>query len=122
MKYRKAIMEYEKTRQLVGTLEKKRNKLIAGCTKVDQTDIDFKICLRMAFKETEEWCRDNNEYYTFSEVLEEGHSEGKYCDNCMDAYRMKFGELAEARKNFGNAKRKLACLGKSLLKQPDQFL
>jgi hypothetical protein len=114
-KYKKAVGEYEKARQEATKLEKKRADLISGCTKHCETEFHSKYCLAKAYDDTKEMRKENNEYYTFDEVLSEGHASGDYCDNCYESYKLKNGDLAKARKAFGIAKRRLSSLGKKLL-------
>jgi hypothetical protein len=47
------------------------------------------------------------------------HAEGRCCDNCYQSYLIKTGPLAQARQRFGIAKRRLAALGKALIKGDD---
>jgi len=106
-------MDYELKRQLVAKLDKKRVKLLNSCINIGLSDVS--LCLSLAFDETKKLREDNGEYYTFDEVLTDGHAEGKYCDNCVDAYFLRKGDLSEARQKFGQAKRKIAHLGKGLI-------
>jgi len=113
-KYKEAILDYEKKRRAVATLDKKRRKLISNCKLVDRTDYHSKICLVIAFEDTKNLCRSEGEYYTYDEVLFMGNGEGDYCDNCLAAFELKKGKLAEARQRFGHAKQTLSALGKIL--------
>lgn len=113
-KHKEAIKDYELKRQVLVKLNNKRNSLVSKCTKDDILDYDSKICLKKAYDEQRQMCKENNEYYSFEEVLNNGECEGKYCKNCCDSYRLKIGELATAKMEFGNAKRRLSWMGKAL--------
>lgn len=120
-KYKQAIRTYEEARQKVSRIEKKRKSLIIGCTKKSKENCDdfgtcYGTCLEKAYEDTGKQIRENNEYYSFSEILEEGHAAGDYCDNCVDAYHLRVGELSEARMAFGVAKRQLSAIGKKIIK------
>lgn len=126
-KHSRAIRNYEKCRQEVERISKLRTELINNCTKyISPTSIIARglddgvdICLVRAMDETKEL--NNNDYsyfYSFSEVLESNENED-YCQNCIDSYAIKKGPLAEAKKNFGSAKRALSILGKSILKSEE---
>ena len=114
-KYTDAIEEYEKTRHLVISLSDERKDLIANCTMRHVEEYNGKLCLERAYRDTRLMCKENNEFFEFAEVLEEGHEAGVYCNNCIESYRLKIGDLADARKAFGNAKRKLSFLGKRII-------
>ena len=114
-KYKKAILIYEQARQKNTKLEEKRRKLISRCSFVDNTDYHSKVCLALAYDEVGKLLKDGNEYYTFGEVLLNGNAEGTYCDNCTNAYHLRINELADARKDFAQAKRNIAHLGKRLI-------
>lgn len=68
-------------------------------------------CLTKCYTSFQEWIRENGEMYAFEEVLDE---EG--CEYCRQAYRIKTGDLAEAKHLFGVAKRRISQLGKGLIK------
>jgi len=59
---------------------------------------------------------NHGEYYTYEEVLDEMQAENKCCDFCYESYKVKARSLADAKKEFGNAKRQISNIGKSLLK------
>ena len=116
-KFQEAIREYEEKRQVVVMLEKERNYLLSRCMKIDHADFHSKICLVNCYNDTRQACNENNEYFSFSEILEEGHCSDDYCDNCVKAYHLRKGDLSQARQKFGDAKRRLSFLGKVLLKK-----
>jgi len=112
------IKRYELARQLVSKLKKKRLELINNCSKTPSTSPDYfpEICLVTAYKDWQEMCTDNGELYPYNEILSEGVAEGKYCQNCMDAFNIKHNELSDAKAEFGKAKRSLSNFAKNLLK------
>ncbi len=112
-KYQKAILEYEETRQVAAKLEKKRGKLISNCTRLS-IESGLKPCLAKAYDDTRNMNNENNDFYSYHEVFENGFYEGDYCNNCHEAYKLKHGELAKARKAFGIAKRRLSAIGKAI--------
>jgi hypothetical protein len=84
--------------------------------KLDKHALKYQpICLNIAFDDTNRIRKENNEYFSYEEVLEDGYCEGLYCKNCYDSYKLKYGKLADAKQRFGMAKRKLSALGKKLL-------
>lgn len=123
-KYQKAIVRYESARQLVSSLSKERNDLISKCEKLGVSEDRHGdlvetgvLCLTQAYNDLMEVLSDNyGEYYTYDEIIGEMHAEGTCCDSCRNSYRIKTGPLADARKEFGNAKRALSNVGKKLIK------
>lgn len=123
-KYQKAIIRYESARQLVGNLKKERNDLISKCEKLgvseDQSGFLVEtgvLCLTQAYNDLMESLHDSyDEYYTYGDIIDDMHAEGTCCDSCRNSYRIKTGPLADARKEFGNAKRALSNVGKKLIK------
>jgi len=109
------VIEYERYRADVQRLTNKRRDLANECENIDE-DLDGfqigEICLSSAYKELMGLLEDNfPERYDFQEVLDEGN----YCDFCRESYRLKYGALAKAKKDFGNAKRALSRRGKNLI-------
>ena len=113
--YQTAVKIYEEKRQEAAILEKKRLALIASCDRTTNANEWTPICLSEAYNETMQERKDNDEYYEFEEIFHNGVLEGKYCKNCYDSYNLKKGALKEARKEFGEAKRRLSRLGKMLI-------
>lgn len=113
--YKDIIIEYEQKRQTVTRLENRRKELVKSCTKADWKSEHPVICLSRAFDDTVKISEENNEWYSFDEILEDGYCEGEYCRNCVDAYKLKINDLADARKAFGDIKRKLSLTGKRLI-------
>ncbi len=109
------IMEYEQKRQTVSRLEKRRKELIKSCEKADWDSEHPVICLSRAFDDTVRTSEENEEWYSFDEILDEGYCSGEYCRNCVDAYKLKINDLADARKSFGDVKRKLSVIGKRII-------
>jgi len=124
-KFQKAIHRYEVSRQLVSTLKRKRSNLINDCESIDTIDDPSgygkkevgMLCLTSVFNELMEIIDFDGPGYDFDEILQIMHCEGRCCDACHDSYQIKIGQLAEARKEFGNAKRALSYIGKSLIKE-----
>jgi len=123
-KYHKAIIRYEAARKNVSVLALKRSDLINKCENacVEVSDgwfenFDFsKICLKVAYKQVN---TIEAQYYSdgsYEDELEHMHEEGLCCDPCYQSYTIKIGDLAEAKQEFGNAKRSLSGLGKKLIK------
>lgn len=113
-KYESAILEYEQWRQEVVKQESRRNNAVNACTKAKPFELDSKPCLAKCYDDTAEERRANGEYYSYGEIFEIGLSEGNYCESCHDAYKIKHGPLAVAKKEFGDSKRRLSALGKTL--------
>lgn len=109
-----AIKRYEKGRQLVQSLTNKRLSLRLECLHAEPYDYE-NICLVLAYNDTMALCKENNEYYSYDEVMDEGYADGDYCETCHQSYQIKKGPLADARKEFGEAKRALSRLGKILI-------
>jgi hypothetical protein len=110
-KYIKAVANYERRRQAVVVLNNERTELLGGCSREDAYQ---ETCLQKCYSE---WIYYRNEYgekATYSEHL--NHPEENTCNACKKAYAIKTGPLAEAKKQFGIAKRVLSALGKSALK------
>ncbi len=126
-KFEKAILRYEKARQLVRNLKNKRISLRVDCERTDFIDDPDgwgvqiptgELCLVSVFNQMN---ADRNqyqdEYITYSETLNNMHCEGECCDSCHESYEIKVGSLADAKKEFGNSKRALSYIGKSIIKQ-----
>ena len=116
-KYKSAIYEYEASRQLITDLKDLSGKLIGLCK--GGSNKDGSICLVVAYEEVNENIHhevyDNSYGQTvfskadYSEVLDEIG-----CTSCKTSYAIKTGPLADAKKRFGIAKRRLSALGKNI--------
>ena len=122
-KFQEVIVRHENARKLVHTLKQKRLELISECEKTDFVeDHGFQIpvgelCLKTAFDNLLTTIQENyGEGYTYDEILNNMHCEGTVCDSCLESYHIKTGPLAEARQEFGNAKRQLSYIGKGIIK------
>ena len=125
-KYKKLIIRYEKARSAVKDLALKRSELLGSCANIDEVEYPQGLgmyqetrqtCLFIAFQNLLEVNDENiGEEYSYSEVLDEMRGEDNVCDACYESYKIKKGSLADARKEFGNAKRALSHAGKRLLK------
>lgn len=118
--YKAAILRYERYRQLVSSLKLKRLKLIAECDNLDSApDPDGfgrietgTLCLVTAHNELVDFLDINYlERHSYIDVLEDSG-----CDSCIKSYKIKVGPLAEAKKEFGQAKRSISSLGKKIIK------
>ncbi len=132
MTYEDAIVRYEIARKLVSNLKEKNKALIYGCDNLKCQEgeswedvVDRKPCLVMAW----DWMVSENKgepYYNqidYDEVLHAGQGDfdigtisNGVCNKCREAHAIKRGELAEAKKEFGAAKRSLSAIGKKLMK------
>lgn len=123
-KYQNAIIRYESARQLVSSISKERNDLISKCEMLSTSEDSHGVlvetgvlCLRSAHDLLTETLNENHgEYYTYEEIIDEMHADDTCCDHCHKSYKIKIGPLADARKEFGNAKRALSNIGKKLIK------
>jgi hypothetical protein len=112
------IFQYETWRGKVAALKRERSNLIQECPSIDEVD-DFNgepvsvgvLCLHKAFDEMLKMNEENDDTYAYDEVLAEVG-----CEHCIKSYQIKSGPLAEARKEFGNIKRRLSYAGKKLIK------
>lgn len=122
-KYQKAIHRYESARQLTSALKFKRSKLINECEHIDTIDdprgygkVEIgTLCLTSVFNELMDTIEMNGPGYSYEETMENMHCEERCCDKCYESYQIKIGPLAEAKKEFGNAKRALSYVGKKLI-------
>ena len=121
-KFQEVIVRHENARKLVQDLKKKRLDLIGECENTDFVDEGgFQIpvgelCLKTAFDDLLSTIQENyGEGYSYEEILNNMHCEGACCDTCLESYQIKTGPLAEAKKEFGNAKRQLSYAGKKLI-------
>lgn len=120
-----AVANYEQRRQEVVELTRRRNNLILSCENEEFSPGTMNrqrdICLKVALADLRD-IRGQNPYdgYTYGEILDNNHAEGRCCQNCYDSYQIKTGPLAEARQKLGNAKRSLSMIGKNLLKKQEQ--
>ena len=123
-KFEKAILRYETARQLVRDLKEKRSKLISECEDIATIDcpsgfgvIETGItCLVSIFNDlTDDEHLSDCERFDYKLAVESSHVEGNCCDSCYESYRIKTESLAEAKKEFGNSKRQISYMGKSII-------
>ena len=122
------IIRHEKARAVVSQLNEKRRSLVSGCEGLDSIDDNHgqivDVGLPCGVVAWESMVKENaglpyDEQQTFDDVFYHELYDGEgACDNCKKAFEIKRGSLAEARKEFGNAKRALSRLGKKLIKDP----
>lgn len=113
------IIEYETLRQKISNLKSERAVLVELCTEPDSHDdgrggirhFAGELCLTKAWNDMLEMNRQNGEVNSYLDSL---HEVG--CEHCIKSYEIKIGPLAEARKDFGNIKRRLSYAGKKLIK------
>ena len=104
------IHQYEVCRAKISALKLERSNLINECDKIDAVDFNGlpmtvgELCLSSL------WEDDGRDSY--HEAVEEFA-----CEHCKKSFAIKRGPLAEARKEFGNIKRRLTYLGKKLIKE-----
>lgn len=128
-KYIEAIKRYEQARQIVNTLTENKRSLVSDCDNMKQGDDHHNWelrnpCLVVAWS----WMQENNKgeaYYDqikYGEIMlgagddfDIGTISGGICDKCRDAYAIKRGALADAKKEFGAAKRSLSAIGKQII-------
>ena len=116
-----AVIEYETARQEVSRLSRQRSGLIAECTITAANNVRaYPNCLVAALDEVKELNSQPYESYEYGEVLYDLHGEGKCCDSCYEAYKLKKGALADAKQRFGHAKRRLATMGKTLMRNEQE--
>lgn len=118
----KAIIRYEKARQRVARVTKRRNLLISQCRKITEPEdkdiqdyIDGETCLSAAYKETialNKGCREGDGY-EYEEVL----GGDDYCETCLKAYQIKRLSLSLAKIKLGYAKSALSAIGKRLIRE-----
>ena len=119
-KFKSAILEYEKARQVVSKISEERKALIYECERVKE-NFQADICLVDAHKGLMDCIEENRDCwggngYTYDEILSNGDANGdEYCKQCKDSYKIKTGPLAEAKQIFGKTKTRLARLGKELI-------
>ena len=124
-KFQEVIMRYENARKLVQTLKEKRSTLISECENIDFTvdhdgfDIPVgTLCLVAAHDNLLQTIQENyGQGYSYEEELNNMHCEGECCDSCLESYHIKTGPLADAKREFGNAKRQLSYVGKKLINE-----
>jgi len=124
--FKNSILRYEKARQAVSTLTAERKALIVDCESIDTVPESHnspymvevgQLCLNTAFDRLMSIQADNpGEMYSYSEVLEEMHAGGECCDFCNKSFFIKHTSLAEAKREFGEAKRALSRMGKQIIK------
>jgi hypothetical protein len=116
------ISSYEQFRALVRTLINQKSDLLDEC-ELNDGEFGGSVCLGSAWKAFQ--CEGNSSgpygegySYSYAEILNnEAENKGEFCTNCQQAYAIKTGPLAKARKDFGNTKRALSSRGKMLIKK-----
>jgi len=114
------IIRYETARLNVSKLSLKKSRLIGECEGIDTCEDNHGMiveigepCGVVAWKYmTEE--EDDDVSFEDAFLIYIYDEEGA-CDKCIEAYKLKHGELADARQEFGNAKRSLSYHGKKLI-------
>lgn len=119
------IIRYEKARSLVSKLTEQRRSLISNCEGLDTIEDNHNQIVSVGVPcGVAAWELMGNENLgcpydertAFEDVFySELYGGEGACDNCTKAFEIKRGTLAEARKEFGNAKRALSRLGKKLI-------
>ena len=124
------IAKYESARQKIKRLESVRLNEISKCLRIQKPvriseiskcqniqdkadDWDGKNCLVTAWDDMTHLNAVGGDFYTYDEVL---YSSEEYCEHCLEAYRIKRGELAQAKQDLGKVKRALSARGKFLIK------
>ena len=112
------IIRYERARQAVALIKEERRQLIWKCDNVKA--LANELCLVAASKSATEERHDHDHYDEHG--LYAGDSYQDIMDNigcpaCRKSYAIKIGALADAKSEFGSAKRSLAAWGKKLIKQ-----
>jgi hypothetical protein len=124
-KYIKAVANYERCRQEVMMVDQWRKSVIAKCWRFqknggivylkDGSSELAKSCLQECYRNREVdgvfQGKDG-----FLELITNYYDDDECCESCVMSYEIKIGRLAEAKKQFGIAKRVLSALGKSALK------
>lgn len=112
------IIFYEKSRQQVRDLKIKYQALHGACLgiteELEEYASDFTLnygnCLNAAYDAIKPIRDENGEQYHYDEII------GNFgCDKCREAWILRCGELSEAKQRFGEAKRNMARVGKSLI-------
>lgn len=127
LKCESAIMRHEKARKLVSTLKQKHSTLLCSCDGLNETSSNYglvvgKTCGQIAWDYMHE--DEEANYYGITTSFEDAffneiNDEKGACDSCMEAFDLKRGELMEAKKELGNAKRAISSIGKKLIKEGD---
>lgn len=130
--YIEAIKRYEKARKAVSDLTEKKRALVSDCDNLKEQEgedwthtINRNPCLVVAW----DWMASGNKgepshnCISYDEVILGGEDfligtiSGGVCGKCLEAYNIKRGELSEAKKEFGAAKRSLSAIGKKLIRE-----
>ena len=104
------IYQYQLCRNNISKLNLKRSALIKECDRVSCSEINGRKMYRGEACLSALWEDGESEFY--QEVLEEFG-----CDACKKSFAIKRGPLMNAKKELGNIKRKIASLGKKLIKE-----
>ncbi len=132
--YAEVIKRYEKARQVVVALTEKKMALVSDCDNMKQGDDHHnwelrEPCLVVAWS----WMKSENKgepsynCVSYDEVILSGEDfdigtvSGSVCDKCLEAYKMKRGDIAEAKKEFGAAKRSLSAIGKRIMRDENDL-
>ena len=125
MKIEAIIIRHEKARALVSELNEKRRSLVSNCETWDNIEDNhgqiISVGVPCGVTAWDSMISNNadlpyDEQQTFEDVFYHELYDGEgACDNCKKAFEIKRGSLAEARKEFGNAKRALSRMGKKLI-------
>ena len=119
-----AIIRHEKARAEVLLLKSNHSSLLSKCkgmhTHKDLNGFVFlsgKPCGAVAWDYMAEEVGDGC-YVSFEDVFLNEINDGEgACSVCIEAFSLKHGALADARKEFGNAKRAISNIGKKLIKE-----
>ncbi len=118
------IIRYELARIRIRDLNKKRNALLKSCEKINGAEYPLgsprsgKTCLSAAYDELISIIEDSHgDGYPYYKVVKEMSAAGDICGSCYESHKIKKGPLADAKKEFFNAKRAVHYAGMKLLKE-----
>lgn len=114
-----AVLNYEKSRQLVTQLTSVKSGLTGDCPRMKADPHDHP-CLIEAYefmKENREYQKEPYyEFVSYEDALFNAiNDEEGCCDSCKASYELKHGDLAKAKKDFGISKCQLSAIGKKLI-------
>ena len=123
-------MRYETARAKVSDLNHKRKSLVNMCAGIDTTEDHHGMIVEIGsncFVGAWDYMVNHNQGESYEDQIDYDdafiiymNDDNGACPSCQQAYRLKHGELAEARKEFGNAKRALSRLGKKLIGEENE--
>ena len=123
----KAIIRHELARQAASTLTLKRSALLSECESFDTVEDNHgqiveigQTCGMAAWSYMEDANHKSHwdEQLTFEDAFKIYiNDENGACDKCLEAYKIRNNELAQAKREFGNAKRSISYYGKKLIKE-----